>query len=201
MSASNIAQKGPGPMPANSSTVMPLSVHIAFPQNCLGARFSAYDPDRHVYSARSSFGAKRIKSPFCSWEYERARPSCPSSHNTNTAIGAPTAAASGTTTDLTLATPFAATAQLYRGVPLLLSGDHSLVRGIIDYNAARVATLGESMATPGAVATLAQILTNVLYSPTSDEAIHHTATLYFYAAGLRWRCTGGHHRSRVQQCQ
>ena len=129
-----------------------------------------------------------------------ARPSCPSSDITNTAIGAPTAAASGTTTDLTLATPFAATAQLYRGVPLLLSGDRSLVTGIIDYNAARVATLGESMATPGAVATLAQILTNVL-SPTSDEAIYHTATLYFYADGLRWRFTGGHHRSRVRQCR
>jgi hypothetical protein len=129
------------------------------------------------------------------------RRSCASSDITNTAVGAPTFAASSTTTDLTLATSFAATAQLYRGVPLLLSGDRSLVTGIIDYNAARVATLGESMATPGAVATLAQILTNVLYSPTSDEAIYHTATLYFYADGLRWRFTGGHHRSRVRQCR
>ena len=109
---------------------------------------------------------------------------------TNAAIGAPTAAASGTTTNLTLATPFAATAQLYRGMPLLLSGDRSLVTGIIDYTAARVASLGETMATPGAVATLAQIPANVLYSPTSDEAVYRTATLYFYADGLRWRFTG-----------
>ena len=109
---------------------------------------------------------------------------------TNAAIGGPTAAASGTTTNLTLATPFAATAQLYRGMPLLLSGDRSLVTGIIDYTAARIASLGETMATPGAVATLAQIPANVLYSPTSDEAVYRTATLYFYADGLRWRFTG-----------
>jgi hypothetical protein len=38
--------------------------------------------------------------------------------------------------------------------------------------------------------TLAQIPANVLYSPTSDEAVYRTATLYFYADGLRWRFTG-----------
>jgi ParB-like chromosome segregation protein Spo0J len=109
---------------------------------------------------------------------------------TAAAIGAPTAATAGTTTTLTLATPFAATAQLYRGMPLLLSGDRTLTTGITDYTAARVATLGETMATAGTVTTLAQIPPHVLYSPTSDEAVYRTATLYFYADGLRWRFTG-----------
>jgi hypothetical protein len=109
---------------------------------------------------------------------------------TAAAIGAPTAAAAGTTTTLTLATPFAATAQLYRGMPLLLTGDRTLTTGITDYTAARLATLGETMATAGTVTTLAQIPPHVLYSPTSDEAVYRTATLYFYADGLRWRFTG-----------
>jgi hypothetical protein len=109
---------------------------------------------------------------------------------TAAAIGAPTAATTGTTTTLTLATPFAATAQLYRGMPLLLSGDRTLTTGITDYTAGRVATLGETMATAGTVTTLAQIPPHVLYSPTSDEAVYRTATLYFYADGLRWRFTG-----------
>jgi hypothetical protein len=109
---------------------------------------------------------------------------------TGAAIGAPTAATAGTTTTLTLATPFAATAQLYRGMPLLLSGDRTLTTGITDYTAGRVATLGETMATAGTVTTLAQIPPHVLYSPTSDEAVYRTATLYFYADGLRWRFTG-----------
>ena len=109
---------------------------------------------------------------------------------TAAAIGAPTAASAGTTTSLTLATPFAATAQLYRGMPLLLSGDRTLTTGITDYTAGRIATLGETMTTAGTVTTLAQIPPHVLYSPTSDETIYRTATLYFYADGLRWRFTG-----------
>lgn len=109
---------------------------------------------------------------------------------TAAAIGAPTAASAGTTTSLTLATPFAATAQLYRGMPLLLTGDRTLTTGITDYTVARIATLGETMATAGTVTTLAQIPPHVLYSPTSDEAVYRTATIYFYADGLRWRFTG-----------
>ena len=109
---------------------------------------------------------------------------------TAAAIGAPTAATAGTTTTLTLATPFAATAQLYRGMPLLLTGDRTLTTGITDYTASRVVTLGETMATAGTVTTLGQIPPHVLYSPTSDEAVYRTATIYFYADGLRWRFTG-----------
>ena len=109
---------------------------------------------------------------------------------TATSVGAPTAAAAGTTNTLTLATPFAATAQLYRGMPLLLTGDRTLTTGITDYTAGRVATLGETMATAGSVSTLAQVPINVLYGPTSDEAVYKTATIYFFADGLRWRFTG-----------
>lgn len=106
------------------------------------------------------------------------------------AVGAPTAATAGTTTSLTLATPFGTTAQQYRGLPLLLTGDRTLTTGITDYTAGRVATLAETMATAGTVSTLAQIPPNYLYAPTSDETVYRTATLYFYADGIRWRFTG-----------
>jgi hypothetical protein len=109
---------------------------------------------------------------------------------TAVAVGAPTAAAAGTTGSLTLATPFVATAQAYRGMPLLLTGDRILTTGITDYTTGRVATLGETMATAGSVSTLAQVPVNVLYGPTSDEAVYKTATIYFFADGLRWRFTG-----------
>ncbi len=109
---------------------------------------------------------------------------------TATAVGVPTAALSGTANTLTLAVHFVGTAQAYRGMPLQLTGDRVLTTGITDYTAARVATLGETMATAGGVSTLTQVPINVLYGPTSDESIYKTATIYFYADGLRWRFTG-----------
>ncbi len=42
---------------------------------------------------------------------------------TASSVGAPTAATAGTTTSLTLATPFGTTAQQYRGMPLLTSAE------------------------------------------------------------------------------
>ena len=41
-----------------------------------------------------------------------------------------------------------------------------------------------------AATTSAAIPANILYGPTSDEAVYRTATLYFYADGPRWRFTG-----------
>jgi hypothetical protein len=110
---------------------------------------------------------------------------------TAAAIGAPTAAASGTTTSVTCGTPFAATAQLYRGMPLVLTGDQSTIGPIVDYTAAKVAMLGETLALAATASTLCQIPINVLYSPTSDESVYKTVTLYFYADGLLWTFVGG----------
>lgn len=109
---------------------------------------------------------------------------------TASSVGAPTAATAGTTTSLTLAAPFGTTAQQYRGMPLLLSGDRTVTTGIIDYTAGRVASIGESMATAGTASTLAQIPANVLYAPTSDETVYRTCTIYFYADGMNWRFGG-----------
>jgi len=109
---------------------------------------------------------------------------------TSSAVGVPTAAAAGTTTTLTLATPFAATAQLYRGMPILIGGDLTDTTGILDYTAGRVATLGSTLSAGGTTSTTAQVPVNVRYSPTSDETVWTTATVYFFADGMRWRFTG-----------
>lgn len=109
---------------------------------------------------------------------------------TAAALGAPTAATAGTTTTLTLGAPFGTTAQQYRGMPLLLTGDRTGQTGITDYTTGKIATVGHTEATAMTVSTLAQIPINVLYSPTSDESVYKTATLYFYADGLQWTFTG-----------
>jgi hypothetical protein len=109
---------------------------------------------------------------------------------TPTAIGAPTACTAGTSLSATLATPFAATAQLYRGMPLILTGTPADETFIVDYTAGRVATVGSLLDTPPSATTLAQIPINVRYSPTSDESLFKTVTLYSYADGLVWKFVG-----------
>ena len=109
---------------------------------------------------------------------------------TTPAVGAPSACTAGTTTTLTLNAIFAAFDQKYRGMPLLLSGDRSILTGITDYTVGKVATIGETLATAGTVSTLAQIPINILYSPTSDESTYKTCTVYFYADGFQWKFTG-----------
>ena len=49
---------------------------------------------------------------------------------TAAAVGAPTAATAGTTSTITLGVPFGTTAQQYRGMPLLLSGDRAVTTGV-----------------------------------------------------------------------
>jgi hypothetical protein len=110
--------------------------------------------------------------------------------DTVAAIGAPTAATAGTTTSITLATPFAPTAQLYRGMPLQLSGDQTGETGIIDYTAGRVATLGETLASVATASTLAKIPINTLFVPASDDADITSCTIYLYADGVNWRFVG-----------
>jgi hypothetical protein len=109
---------------------------------------------------------------------------------TAAAIGAPTAATAGTDSGATLASPFAATAQLYRGMPLLVSGAHTAVGGVVDYTTGRVASLGQTFNPVLSTTDLFQIPANVLYSTTSDEGVQKAATVYLYMDGIRWRFTG-----------
>lgn len=106
---------------------------------------------------------------------------------------APLALTAGGASAVTLGATFAATAQLYRGMPLSLgaiTGDQPALSAIADYTAGRVASLIHTVSTAFTVTQTAQIPINQRYSPTSDEAVFKTCTIYFYADGMRWRFTG-----------
>lgn len=105
-------------------------------------------------------------------------------------IGAPTAATAGTTTTVTAQAPFVATAQIYRGMPLAVTGDQVFISGIMDYSAGRQITLGETRGSALTVSSLLQIPIHVLYSPTSDESVYKTVTLYLYRDGVLWTFVG-----------
>ena len=107
------------------------------------------------------------------------------------AVGAPTAATAGSATTVTLGAIFGTTAQQYRGFPLLITGTPANALSFItDYTAGRVATLADTFAPPLAATALCQIPPCVVYSPTSDEALFRTATVYLYEDGLRHRLVG-----------
>lgn len=105
---------------------------------------------------------------------------------------AATALASGTVNSATLASPFVATAQAYRGMPLVLGG--SPVAGatpfVSDYSAARVATLADEFGSALSASHTAAIPVNWTYAPTSPKDAsaratdHPSATLYYYEDGL-----------------
>lgn len=98
----------------------------------------------------------------------------------------------GTTTTATLGTGFAATAQLYRGMPLILTGGTAGGRlsQIVDYTAAKVATLADLFGTALSATNSAAIPANWTYCPTSpvDTAsrltMHPLGTLYLYEDGI-----------------
>jgi hypothetical protein len=100
-------------------------------------------------------------------------------------------ATAGTTTSVTLAVAASTTAQIYRGMPIILTGPAETT-GITDYTTGRVASLGSTLASAATGTTTYNIPINVRYSPTSDEGAsgYRTATVYFYADGLLWRFTG-----------
>jgi hypothetical protein len=99
----------------------------------------------------------------------------------------------GTINSGTLGATFSNTAQIYRGMPILLgatTGDQPPITAITDYSAGRVATFLHSVAAPFTVTQTAQIPINYLYRVTSDEGVFKTCTIYLYADGMRWRFTG-----------
>ncbi|MBR0649508.1 hypothetical protein GXW78_07545 [Roseomonas terrae] len=111
---------------------------------------------------------------------------------TAAAVGAPTAAASGTGTTVTAASPFGTTAQQYRGMAILLTGNPAAgaVDVVIDYTTGRVVSLGRTYSPILSSGTSLQIPTNVLYRPISDESQEAGLTAYIYEDGLRHRFLG-----------
>lgn len=115
-----------------------------------------------------------------------------------TAAVASTALASGTTSAATLASPYAATAQLYRGQPLVLSGGSSGGRTvqIASYTAGRVATLTDLFGTALDATVSAALPANWTYAPTSPADAtaratdHPSGTLYIYEDGVLRRFGG-----------
>lgn len=97
----------------------------------------------------------------------------------------------GSTTSATLGASFAATAQLYRGQPLVLSGGPGagLIPFVTDYTAGRVATLSDQMPAALTVATSAAIPANWTYagSTPADAAArvsdHPLVTVGWYEDG------------------
>lgn len=105
------------------------------------------------------------------------------------------ALAAGTTTTATLGASFAATAQLYRGMPLVLTGAPAAGRMplIVDYTAAKVATLNDLFGSALGATNTAAIPANWTYAPTSpiDAAsratMHPCATIYWYEDGILYQ--------------
>lgn len=109
-----------------------------------------------------------------------------------------TAITAGTTTGATLASPFAALAQVYRGVPLQLAAGNSGGRlvHVSDYTVGRVATLAETFGAALNTSVTAALPANWTYAPTSppDAAAratdHPSGTLYIYEDGVLRRFVG-----------
>ncbi len=95
---------------------------------------------------------------------------------------------SGTTTTATLSVAASAAANIYRGMPLRFAGI-PFFTGIVAYSTGKVATLGSTAAAALNTASF-ELPENILYSPTSDEAVYKNGTIYFYKDGFRWIFTG-----------
>lgn len=98
--------------------------------------------------------------------------------------GSAEAAAAGSTTTVTMGASFAATAQLYRGMPLNLGvnpagGALSFISDYSPDGASKVATLTDLFSTPLDGTTTLQIPANVLYMPASNNIPTLTLGLYF----------------------
>jgi len=92
-------------------------------------------------------------------------------------------ATGGTTTSLTLPSTFGTTAQQYRGMPILLTGNPS-GDGAIDvigaYDTTRIAYISSVYSPALSTATVGTIPAHVLYSPTSIDDLEKWFTLYLW---------------------
>jgi hypothetical protein len=109
-----------------------------------------------------------------------------------TAAVSAAALAAGTTSSATLGTGAAATAQAYRGMPLVLTGAPAANRLslITDYTAAKLATLADLYGSALSATNTGAIPANWTYAPTSpvDAAtratMHPAATIVWYEDGI-----------------
>lgn len=111
---------------------------------------------------------------------------------TASAIGASAqAATAGTANTATGGLNFTATAQLYRGMPLLLAGNPAAgdILPIADYTAGKVFTLPKSFSPSLDTSTTLQIPINVLYAPASNSI--PALTFYRYKDGKLLKLFGG----------
>jgi hypothetical protein len=105
----------------------------------------------------------------------------------------------GSATTATLGTGYTGTAQLYKGMPLILSGGAGAghMPLITDYTAGKVATLSDNFSPVLDVTTLAAIPANWTYAWTSpaDGAAratdHPCVTLYYYEDGTLYQMMDG----------
>lgn len=100
------------------------------------------------------------------------------------------AATAGTTTSATLQAPWSGTDQLYRGMPVLLSGNPAApaYAFLSDYTSGRVATLTDLMGSALNTSTKAGIPPNIVYAPASVNIPSGSGEMYM--DGVRWRFRG-----------
>lgn len=115
-----------------------------------------------------------------------------------------TALAAGTGNSATLATPYAATAQLYRGQRILLTGTAAGAHPIItDYTVGRVATLADTFSPALTTGSSAEIKPNWTYAMTSPQtdveraADQPSAWLEFNEDGIQYALGGFRGNVRV----
>ncbi len=97
----------------------------------------------------------------------------------------------GTTTTGTLGTGFGTTAQMYRGMPFIVTAGPNSGELLIctDYTAGKVATFGDALTTAFTASSSIALLANWTYAPTSPASAaarltdHPSATVYRYIDG------------------
>ncbi|MGF7178436.1 hypothetical protein [Azospirillum doebereinerae] len=103
---------------------------------------------------------------------------------------APEAATAGTASSLTLGAGASGTAQAYRGMPLLLTGNPvaGATSFVADYTAGKLATLTDLFGTALSTGTSYQVPVNVLYKPASVSI--PSLTFHLFMDGLKYIVAG-----------
>lgn len=109
---------------------------------------------------------------------------------TTTAVpaAAETLAAGGSTTSAVLGASAVGTAQLYRGMPILLTGAQAGTSFIADYSAAKLALLTDTFGGALVATTNYQIPLNVRYGQASTSIA--SVTVYVYMDGVLYKLVG-----------
>lgn len=102
------------------------------------------------------------------------------------------AASTGGASTVTLGASATTTAQAYRGMPIVLSGNPATasLAFITDYTASKIATLTRTYSPVLSSSTNYAIPANVLYRPTSDLSNIKAGSVYLYMDGLLYKLFG-----------